>query len=730
MSAGQLPFSELDGAAGRGRSASARRADRRDERTNPRSRGKGTSAGAIEADALLDGLTEAQLAAVTASGGPVVVIAGAGSGKTRVLARRIAWRCLRGETDPLRVMAVTFTRKAAGELRSRLATSGIRDPIAAGTFHSFALLQLRRRWADRGIAPPSLVQSRYRLLSAALPDRSTSSRKRVDMAAVAAEIDWARARVVAPQDYEAAAAMAGRQSPLPSGHIEEMMVNYQAAKQKKRMVDFDDLLTLALRDVRNDPRYAEAVRWSFQHLYVDEFQDVNPLQFELLRAWQGDRNDLFVVGDPNQAIYGWNGADPNLLSNFHRRDRRAQVVVLRDNYRSSPQILAVASTLAQDNPLIAHHHDGEIPVVSCYPDDAAEAAGIVEQIRNARALTRRWSDQAVLARTNAQLPQIEVALKEAGIPARIRASSSPLATNEVKTELAAFDRGGIDIGTAITDLFERSEVDDGLPRIEIERRQNLAALARLGDEYMSSDPHPSSQKFVAWVGTLQADDVASGGDVVDLLTFHSAKGLEWPVVHIAGVEEGFVPIAYATTGAQIDEERRLLYVAVTRAETQLNLSWAAERTFTNKPVKRQPSHHLGAIEDALKRLTVNPRTKANWRRALAESRSAIDATNPPSPPPASGRRGSRHTTRATPDLHQALEQWRRRKARSANVSPHAVLSDDLLASIVQRQPTNRAQLAATPGMTPVRLNRYGADLLQIITQTTDRATTENRRYRR
>ncbi|MGI9594538.1 MAG: UvrD-helicase domain-containing protein, partial [Acidimicrobiales bacterium] len=264
-----------------------------------------------QAERLLDGLNESQIEAVTTTGGPMVVLAGAGSGKTRVLTRRIAWRIVNGETDPNRVLTLTFTRKAAAELRERQRQLGLRDRVPAGTFHGIALTQLRQRWTERRTIPPALLDRKVRFLA-----QLTSQRKGVEITDVVAEIDWARARLIEPANYHNEALRAGRTPPLSGDELAALMVRYQQEKRRKRLVDFDDLLMLAIRDLRADADYAAAVRWRHRHFYVDEFQDVNPLQFALLKEWLGDRDDLFLVGDPNQAIYGWNGADPRLLEDM------------------------------------------------------------------------------------------------------------------------------------------------------------------------------------------------------------------------------------------------------------------------------------------------------------------------------------------------------------------------------------------------------------------------------
>ncbi len=657
------------------------------------------------------GLNPAQVEAVTAEGGPIVVLAGAGSGKTRVLTRRIAWRVADDQCDPGRTLALTFTRKAAGELRQRLLALGLRDRIPSGTFHAIALLQLRQRWADRGVTPPQMVQRKGRLL-APLVGRSAP------VADVAAEIDWARARLVTPADYGPAAAAAGRTPPLPADDLARIMHDYAAVKRRKRVVDFDDLLALAARDLRQDPSYAEAVRWRFRHLYVDEFQDVNPLQADLLGLWRGGSDDLFIVGDPNQAIYGWNGADPDLLDQVARHEPAATVIELRQNYRSSPQILALAATLSRGRPLEAHLGDGPNPSISAHPDDRAEAVGVAGAIRQAHSVAGAWSDQAVLVRTNAQLLLVAEALREAGVPHRLRGSDGPLATAEVRSARQRLEGSGRRLADAVSELEQR--LDDGPeePSVaDIERRANVAAFVRLVHDYLALDPQPTGPGLREWLTTLEPGALDDGDDAVELMTFHGAKGLEWPVVHVAGLEEGFVPIAYASTGAQLAEEQRLLYVAVTRAREELHLTWAAERTFGRHTVARQPSPHLAALAEARSRLTVGPAQRVDWRRHLDRTRSALDQATPA--PRGRGRRSAANWRPAPSDagterVYQALRQWRQRRARASDVPPHAVFPDEVLRAIARARPTSRAGLASIPGLGPTKLERFGPDLLAVV----------------
>jgi DNA helicase-2/ATP-dependent DNA helicase PcrA len=649
-----------------------------------------------QAERLLDGLSESQMQAVTSSGGPLIVLAGAGSGKTRVLTRRIAWRILRGETDPNRVLTLTFTRKAAAELRERQYQLGLRDRVPAGTFHSIALTQLRQRWAERRTVPPALLDRKVRFLAQLVP-----ARKGVEVPDVLAEIDWARARMVEPENYHDAALRAGRTPPLPPEQLAELMVRYQKEKRQKRLVDFDDLLMLALRDLRADPDYAAAVRWRHRHFYVDEFQDVNPLQYALLTEWVGERDDLFLVGDPNQAIYGWNGADPMLLDNL-AREQTSTVVELNDNYRSTPQVLKLAGTtlgaLAASK-LRSHQPSGPAPTLISYATDKAEAEGIADAIVEARSQGERWSNQAVLVRTNAQLVLIEQALADRRIPSTVRSGPGPLGSQEVKAELKAIGRDGIDLISSLEALDERlAAIAAEQTKISVDRYNNLSALSRVIHEYITVDPQPNGPGLLAWVDTLQRGDVDNQADAVDLVTFHGAKGLEWPVVHVAGLEDGFVPIAYATTEAQLHEERRLLYVALTRAQSELHLSWAMERTFGTRATKRQPAPMLESLAAAIAGLGQAGPGRVDWRTQIERTRKQI-------PVDESAER---------PEALTALREWRGRKAKASGVPAHVIVSDHLLKVMAQQRPASIAELASLPGMRPTKLQRFGAELLDVL----------------
>ncbi|MDQ2650941.1 MAG: ATP-dependent helicase, partial [Actinomycetota bacterium] len=377
--------------------------------------------------ALLEGLDDAQRSAVTSTAMPLVVLAPAGSGKTRVLTRRIAHQVATDAADPRHVLALTFTRKAAAELGERLGRLGLRGDVTTGTFHSVAWAVLRTRWADQRRTAPALLDRKARVL------REVSTRAgdgpRVELGELATEIEWAKARMITPDTYPAAAAAAGRRLAGRADLVAERYAAYETHKQRAGLVDFDDLLGLCARALEEDPAFAAAQRWRFRHLFVDELQDVNALQFRLLEAWRGDRYDVTAVGDPHQAIYGWNGADAGFLLDIRRHWPPAEVIQLVRSYRASPQILhAAASVLTQGRQVPtmveATRPDGPAPSVRSHPDDRAEAIAVARAVRRAHVPGRPWASQAVLVRTHAQIVVLAEALREAGIPHRVRGGAS------------------------------------------------------------------------------------------------------------------------------------------------------------------------------------------------------------------------------------------------------------------------------------------------------------------
>jgi DNA helicase-2/ATP-dependent DNA helicase PcrA len=655
---------------------------------------------------ILDGLDPAQREAVVSEASPLCILAGAGSGKTRVLTRRVAWRVRQGTADPRHVLVVTFTRKAAGELAERLDALGIRDHIASGTFHALAYGQLRRWWADRGERPPTLLERKVRLLAPLLPRNHNATVQPID---VATEIEWAKARMVDPDRYEREAARTGRTPPLPAGVIASIFERYEHEKRRRGLVDFDDLLVLCARALETDREFAAGQRWRFRHVFVDEFQDVNPAQFRLLQGWRGERPDLCVVGDPNQGIFSWNGADVGFLTEFPRHFANATVVRLDANYRSSPEILAVANTvLDTDAGLRANRPTGAAPTVTCHASDRAEAVAIARALRAHHSPAQPWSHHAVLTRTNAQMVLFEEALRAAQIPYRVKGRGAFLDQPEVRQTLLELRRQPptTPLLSAITDVEELLAMDG-----TDERRGALETLVRLAREHAACDPGATVGSFGGWlVATVRGDQPDRGGDAVTLATFHAAKGLEWPVVFVAGLERGFVPIGHAESPAEWAEERRLLYVAVTRAERELHCSWAERRTFGSRAHTRTASPWLEPIEATLKALAGGG-DGTEWRQHVRDGRATIRRAGA-----RAGRSRVDVGVNADPAVYQALKSWRSATARASGVPAFVIFHDTTLAAVAEAKPRDRRSLLALPGMGPVKAERYGAALLAVVAE--------------
>ncbi|HXY93313.1 MAG TPA: ATP-dependent DNA helicase UvrD2 [Acidimicrobiia bacterium] len=669
-------------------------------------------------DELLRGLDASQRDAVTSPAAPLAILAGAGSGKTRVLTRRIAWQAREERADPRHVLAVTFTRKAAGELRARLERLGVQHAVTAGTFHAIALAQLRRRAEQERRPVPALLDRKARLLVPILrlPGREAG----LAAAEVASEIEWAKARLIRPEGYVEAVAGAGRTPPRPAPQVADVYREYERQKRRRGLLDFDDLIWECAAAFEHDPEFAAAQRWRFQHLFVDEFQDASPAQFRLLQAWLGERADLCVVGDADQAIYGFAGADPSYLARFRayfpsERFPATGVVRLGSNYRSTPQVVAAAGALLESkNPgrsVRATRPAGPEPTITEHESDVQEARGVARALRDVHAGGVSWPRLAVLYRINAQSALFEEALAAARVPFRVRGNARfldrpevALALDELRT--SARTAPGRSFAEHLDDL---AHPDDG-DALSDERREHVDALFRLGHEYVEAEGGTGSvDGFLGYLhATLRGDDADAGvsaGDAVELLTFHRAKGLEFHTVFVTGLERGLVPISHAKTRAALDEEQRLLYVALSRAEHDLRLSWAAQRTVGARLASRSPSPWLARIERALPGAAGRePAAPADARVHLADARSHVGK----------GGRAARDVPDSDAPLFAALVEWRRRLARAAGTPAYVVFSNATLAAIAAARPRTRRALLGVPGVGPVKADRYGEAVLALV----------------
>jgi DNA helicase-2/ATP-dependent DNA helicase PcrA len=555
-------------------------------------------------EALLAGLDPEQREVAVAARGPVCVLAGAGTGKTRAITYRIAYAALSGTVDPAHVLALTFTVRAAGELRGRLRELGV-GQVRASTFHAAALRQLNYFWPRViGGRPPQLIDSKAGLV------REAAKRVQVRLdgtpgalADTAAEIEWAKVIQVRPDGYTAAAAAAGRSAAAGADNLAAVYAAYEELRRERHLIDFESVLELTAAILLDSRAAADQVRGIFRHFVVDEFQDVNPLQKLLLEAWLGDRDDLCVVGDPNQVIYSFTGATSSYLTGFAAEFPAATVVRLVRDYRSTPQVVAVANQLIRsDSPLAAQRPPGPRPMLIEYPDDVAEAAGLASRARALIAAGVPSREIAVLVRVNADTERFELALAEAGLPYVIRGAERFYERPVVRQALvllrgaargeAAADSGDplpVSVRHVLTGLGGyggagsppvRGVTGGSPPGGNTATRENwesLAAIAQLADDMHAARPEATLADFSAEL-TLRADlGQAPAVDGVTLASMHAAKGLEWDAVLLPGLVEGLMPIVHARTAEAVEEERRLLYVAVTRAREHLYLSWASAR---------------------------------------------------------------------------------------------------------------------------------------------------------
>jgi len=634
-------------------------------------------------------LDEQQQIAVDIDAAPLRIIAGPGSGKTRVLTQRIVRRIAAEELDPRRVLALTFTRRAAGEIRSRLHRAGIRDVGAVGTFHAVALAQLRQHRLDQGGRPPNVLSSKRPLLEE-LASNERHLLGEVPISLATNEIDWATSQALTPDEY--ASGEGRRRVGIETAeHIANLLAKYHSAKRRRGVFDFDDLLLECTHLLNNDASFREAQQWLFRHVFVDEFQDLNRTQFRLLQAWVGDRSDLCVVGDPDQAIYGWNGADSSYLTSFEETWPTATTVSLLFNHRSAPGIVAAADAVLGRPPTdVTSEATFSSPTVTRYDTEEAEAIGIARHIRWARQPGQRWADWAVLARTNGQLARLSSAMAHVDVPFRIRGRGAMLRQPEVAALVDQLVEAGGDIASVARDLEEEHGVDPGIHSFP-SSPPATAHLIRIALEYIAEDSNPNGASFRSWLRTIRPGDLDPDTDSVDLVTFHAAKGLEWPHVVIAGVEEGYIPIR-----DHDPEEQRLFYVAVSRAEQTLHLTWASSRERGGKPVERTPSRWLDLIQAA---------------------------SVQPSPPPVDRVLDliveTRRSTAPGLNIHDGevlsrLTEWRDNTARASGVTPAALLRDRDLVALAEAMPRSLQDLASVTGHSEHRLARTSDTILALI----------------
>jgi DNA helicase-2/ATP-dependent DNA helicase PcrA len=645
---------------------------------------------------VLSGLDPEQREAAGLPPGPVVILAGAGTGKTRTITHRIAHLVHSGQAQPDQVLAVTFTTRAAGELRSRLRALGV-PGVQARTFHAAALRQLQFFWPRAvGGAMPRLAESKIGLVAAA------GSQLRLNLAGTdlrdaTAELEWAKATLHDAESYPAAAAAAGREPPRTPEDIGRLLAAYEEVKQRREVLDFDDLLLL-LAGILGDHRdVAAEVRAQYRHFVVDEYQDVTPLQQALLDAWLGERDSLTVVGDANQTIYSFTGASPTYLLGMTRRYDSATVVRLVRDYRSTPQVVGLANGViagARDVPagarlrLSAQRPDGPDPSFTGHDSEPEEARAVVARVQVLMAQGVPLAQMAVLYRIHAQSEAYEAAFAAARIPVVLRGGERFFERPEVRKAvhlLNAARKSAEPPQGALADQVAEILRDDwraehppaggGAAR---EAWDNVTALVAI------ADGHESLVTFVADLEDRAASQHAPAVDGVTLATLHAAKGLEWDAVFLVGLVDGTLPLVHATSPAEIEEERRLLYVGVTRAREHLALSWAAARQEGGR----------------------RSRKRSRFLDGLAPAEAVVAKTR--------GKAAPRTLDADGEELFGRLREWRRLVAADADMPPYIVFGDAVLVGICGTRPSTLADLGRVSGVGPAKLGKYGDAVLALV----------------
>ena len=577
---------------------------------------------ARSAQDVLDGLDAAQREVAVTLKGPVVVLAGAGSGKTRAITHRIAHAAITGVHDPRRTLAVTFTNRAAGEMRSRLAALGVQG-VQARTFHSAGLRQLHYFWPK--VFPgqaPALLDRKAPLVAEAAASLGLSTEATI-VRDLASEIEWSKSVLLSAQDYATSAHMRGRVAPsgLTFVDVAKVMSLYAELLSSRRLMDFEEVLLLLLALLVEEPALADEVRTQYRHFTVDEYQDVNPVQQKLLETWLGDNNDICVVGDAAQTIYTFAGASSQYLQGFERKFKGATVITLDQCYRCTPQIVSLANQVVPRSSRIvlkSQRKAGPKPELHAFDNEVAEAEAIAARIKALMGEGVNPRDIAVLYRINAQSEVFEDALTNYDVPYIVRGGEKFFDRPEVKQALVLLRgarAGGVETSIPLTDQVRAALTPLNVPLVAPDGRgaardrwESVAALFALVDDIVAAEPQSTLDDLVRTLEDRSAAQHAPMPYGVTLATFHSAKGLEWKYVFVAGLVDGTVPISYATTQEMVEEEKRLLYVAITRAADELWLSWSRARTPGQRPT-RERSRFLHGLDLSVLEISGDPTLK-------------------------------------------------------------------------------------------------------------------------
>ena len=685
------------------------------------------SAPILGADQLLDALDPEQRAVASALHGPVRVLAGAGTGKTRAITHRIAYGVASGVYNPQEVLAVTFTTRAAGEMRTRLRGLGA-GGVQARTFHSAALRQARFFWPKvYGGELPVLIESKLGLMGNA----ARRNRVQTDQATLrdlASEVEWAKVSNVRPDDYPRIAEARGRsvtgQDPAT---VARVFATYEDVKRDQGRMDMEDVLLCAAALLSEDERVAAQVRRQYKWFVVDEFQDVSPIQAALLDLWLGGREDLCVVGDPAQTIYSFAGANSSYLLDFPQRHQGTTSVELVRNYRSTPQVVNAANRLLAGSSsagvqLRSQQESGAEVRFAEHSDEVAEAEQVAADIKAMMDAGTPAREIAVLFRINAQSEAFEEAFAARSVPYVLRGAARFFERAEVKqavTLLRGNARSGEgsgdglvgDVRAVLSGMGWADKAPTGRGSVR-DKWESLQAIVSQAEELATARPEAELADFVAELDRRATEQHAPVAEGVTLATLHAAKGLEWDVVFVAGMHEGTMPIIYAEGPAAVEEERRLLYVGMTRARQRLTVSWALARTPGGRST-RKPSRFLTGLRPQTASDTAPERgSSSRKRKGVAHCREC----GKPLGSTAERKVGRCEDCPASYDeaLFERLRAWRVERAGLEKVPAYVVFTDLTLQAIAEVKPADPQALLRINGIGQSKLTKYADDVLALV----------------
>lgn len=668
-------------------------------------------------------LDDEQAQAVELPPGPLLVLAGAGAGKTTMLVSRIAHQCATGAWEPSAVLAVTHSTKAAGHMHARLQQLGVRG-VVSRTFHAHALSLVREFWAvtGRSGAGPVIAENTFGIVRDAI--RKSARGVDADSALVSDvlnEIGWAKSQLLTADTYPRKRTV----SSLPAGAMAKILRSYQDTLEKSGQLDFADLLLEACRVLEHEP-VRQTVTARTRHLLVDEYQDTDPAQQKFLDCLLAGRDDVTAVGDPRQAIFSFKGADPSLIAGFADRYPGCRVVDLVRNYRSTPQVVDVANAmnpLAGLPPLQAQSANGDRPMIRLFADEESEAAGVARLCANAISNGTPASEIAILLRFNSQSVPFEQALSNLGVPYTVLGNDRYFD----RPEIVAVLRHAWQLSTADPDLSAQDVIDQALSSAGFnpasppagagaarDRWEAYATLSQMAGD--GPDGDSDAKAFLRELAHRRQEAHSATTSAVSISTIHRAKGLEWAHVIVPRMVEGSLPSSYAQTPDEVAEEHRLAYVAVTRARRTLTLSWARRRSAGKRSWPATKSRYLDLLagtvreERPLGDADARPRQArvAATRARCSSCETSLDELHAPlaSCPQHLGSRER--------GLLADLVEWRARTAKGQSLPVFAVVPDKALAALVLDPPAAVHRLAMAGGMGSVRAKKYGPALMEII----------------